>query len=303
MPNLSRSGLVWSVRDGLFVPLLDRASGVAQEILNPVPDSRGAPAVPMAAAALVGELRVTALALKADAFDPESGRPDYRRVAGGAGLQRLRERCTPMLHELDLALLRTRQERLAFWINLYNVLLIDAVIAYEIRRSVKEARGGLWGFFHRAAYAVGGHRFSLDEIEHGVLRANRGHPRVPGPQFRAGDPRLQYVLEVADPRVHCALNCGGASCPPIAAYDAERIDAELDAAARGFVNSPSGVEVRAGEGVARVSQIFRSYRGDFGGAAGVREFLASHLDDAATAAAIRSGALRLVWMPYDWSLA
>ncbi|MFN8559156.1 MAG: DUF547 domain-containing protein [Dehalococcoidia bacterium] len=33
-------------------------------------------------------------------------------------------------------------------------------------------------FFHRAAYRVGPYRFSLNEIEHGLLRNNR--PALPG---------------------------------------------------------------------------------------------------------------------------
>lgn len=50
--------------------------------------------------------------------------------------------------------------------------------------------------------------YSLDDIEHGVLRGNRPHPSSPEPLLRDGDPRLQFVMSRVDPRIHFALVCG-----------------------------------------------------------------------------------------------
>ena len=65
--------------------------------------------------------------------------------------------------------------------------------------------------FYRHAYKVGGLVFTLDEMEHGVLRCNRGHPSNPGiPTFQdENDPRRDLALKHFDPRIHFALNCGG----------------------------------------------------------------------------------------------
>ena len=65
------------------------------------------------------------------------------------------------------------------------------------------------------AYNVGGLLFTLDEIEHGVLRCNRGHPKDQKPLFSDEEPRISLALGSLDPRIHFALNCGATSCPPI----------------------------------------------------------------------------------------
>src|SRR5262249_33790817 len=147
---------------------------------------------------------------------------------------------------LDLATLSSRDARLAFWINVYNALVIDAVIAFHVRRSVTEGRLGLLAFFRRAAYVVGGYRLNCDDIEHGILRGNRGRPFVPGPQFGPADPRRALVVRPPDARVHFALNCASRSCPAIRAYDAEQIDRQLDLAARSFVAVDAKVEPSRG---------------------------------------------------------
>ena len=54
--------------------------------------------------------------------------------------------------------------------------------------------------------------FSLDDIEHGILRRNaRNHIEV-------GDSKLTHMVDKVDYRIHFALNCGAQSCPAIAFY-------------------------------------------------------------------------------------
>jgi hypothetical protein len=134
---------------------------------------------------------------------------------------------SPCLKHFDPNTLPSHQKRLAFWINLYNLLVIDAVIRLDISTSVTEGWLGVFRFFRRAAYNVNGLRFSLEDIEHGVLRANHGVPYFPGVHFSNDDPRREFVLKKFDPRVHFALNCASRSCPPIAFYEAEKLDREF----------------------------------------------------------------------------
>ena len=65
-------------------------------------------------------------------------------------------------------------------------------------------------FFDTTRWLVGDLCFSLDDIEHGVLRCNRGSPAKHNPQFAVTDTRWPLVLPEADfdPRIHFALNCG-----------------------------------------------------------------------------------------------
>ena len=76
------------------------------------------------------------------------------------------------------------------------------------------------------AYNVGGLLFTLDEIEHGILRVNKGHPKDGKPMFN-DDKRKKLMVESLDPRIHFALNCGAASCPPIRIYQKEKLDKQV----------------------------------------------------------------------------
>jgi hypothetical protein len=70
------------------------------------------------------------------------------------------------------------------------------------------------------SYSVGGRVFSLDDIEHGILRCNKIHPTSGLVAFRSDDARLPFALPAPlDPRIHFALNCGARSCPAIRACD------------------------------------------------------------------------------------
>lgn len=57
-------------------------------------------------------------------------------------------------------------------------------------------------------YNIGGRVYSLDDLEHGLLRGNKPHPSTGKTAFHQGDPRLQFVISELDPRIHFALVCG-----------------------------------------------------------------------------------------------
>lgn len=197
------------------------------------------------------------------------------------------------LHSVDPAALRGGDARTAFWVNLFNALVLDTIAGFGVRRSVRESPG----FFRRAAYRVGSERYSLEVIEHGLLRGNR--PPLPGlpPPFRPGDPRVAFGPDRPDPRVHFALNCGARSCPPIAAYDAARLPEQLETAAAAFINAEG---VREEDGGLTLSPLFQFYAEDFGGEAGARAWLGHYLVDPALRARVAREPLRMG--DYDWSL-
>ncbi len=102
-------------------------------------------------------------------------------------------------------------------------------------------------FFKKYKYLVGGLVYSLEDIEHGILRKNDNFNtsllslisfyfkgRGNGTRFLKNDPRRKFILEEVDPRIHFALNCGAKSCPPILVYEEDDLDAELDIATRNF---------------------------------------------------------------------
>lgn len=156
--------------------------------------------------------------------------------------------------------LRDRPVALAFWINVYNALTIHGAVAAGVKKSVLDVKG----FFRRTAYRIGPWVFSLDAIEHGLLRENRGHPaRLFLPQLAPWDGRRSLIVRPMDIRIHFALNCGAASCPPIRHYTAEKIDAQLDLAAGSFL-SGGGVRIDPATGKVRLSRLLLWFWRDFG---------------------------------------
>mgnify|MGYP005838096359 CR=1 FL=1 len=237
-------------------------------------------------------------ALKAAAIDERGAQVDYtalRQSAAFAAYQNL----IGALPHFDPTQLVGRAEQLAFWINLYNCLVLHAVIAFAVRQSVAERAFGL-AFFRRAAYSVGGVRLCCDDIEHGILRANAGHPFLVGAQFAADDRRLAWVVRPLELRLHFALNCASRSCPPIGAYDADQLERQLTNAARFFVDQETAL---SDDGL-RLSAIFKWYARDFGGQQGVRDFLLAHLPegDARHAYLQAHAQPKFSYASYDWAL-
>jgi hypothetical protein len=180
-----------------------------------------------------------------------------------------------------------RAEAFAFWANLYNALTLKVVLDRHPVRSIRDIRStgvpfdprqfnGPW---RTRLVTIEGRAMSLDDIEHGVMR----------PTFR-------------DPRVHYAVNCASIGCPNLRprAFRAATLEADLDDAARGFVNHPRGVTVQP-DGRLRVSSIYHWFKEDFGGTdAGVIAHLRSHA--APPLAARLAQATAIAGHDYDWAL-
>ncbi len=180
-----------------------------------------------------------------------------------------------------------RAEAFAYWANLYNALTLQVVLGRYPVASIRDIRStGVpldpWQFngpWRTRLVTVERRRLSLDDIEHEIMR----------PTFQ-------------DPRVHYAVNCASIGCPNLRprAWRAETLEAELDEAARDFVNHPRGATLRADGGLV-VSSIFHWFQEDFGGNdAGVIAHLRQHA--APELAARLDGVRRVAEHTYDWAL-
>ncbi len=127
--------------------------------------------------------------LKARFIDAEKGVVHYRAIRGSEEFERYKD-LTKGLQSFDLRSLQERNRRLAFWINIYNTAVIHGVIELGLDKSVKEVSG----FFDRVMYEIGGFRFSLNDMEHGILRGNRRHPYGLLKPFRKKDPRMEFAI-------------------------------------------------------------------------------------------------------------
>ncbi len=184
---------------------------------------------------------------------------------------------------------------------------------------------GRWKFFGRANYLIGGLSYSLDDVEHGVLRCNAPHPYKLQSQFSSEDARCGAALLTLDPRVHFAMVCGAKSCPPVRVFRAASVEQELHEAATTFCSDPGNVEVDAEKRTLAVSRILYWFSKDFGrGAAGdvafnyiqqyaegeVGRALGAQPSGAASAGAsgwfssgnARTNGWKVSFKEYDWSL-
>ncbi len=181
-------------------------------------------------------------------------------------------------------------EKAAFWTNVYNALVIAGVRREGLTGDLRAQRG----FFHRTAITVADLRWSLHQIEHGILRCNRPAPWTFWRPLRTADPRLPYVLPAFDARIHFALNCGARSCPPIRAYTAAGWGAELEIAARSYFSSEVSVDT---DGAVRLPYLLRLYSRDF---PDPRAFAIYYAPDDAATKLLAGAPIR--WAAYDWTL-
>lgn len=201
------------------------------------------------------------------------------------------------LHSLDPASLAGDDTRLAFWLNVYNALLRQALFRTNARGSVRLK----FGLFSRSAWCIGGRRFSLDLIEHGLLRGNARIPLSWRRAAREGDPRLDAAPRVRDPRVHFALNCGARSGPPVRTYLSGAVSKQLDLATAAYFATEARLDRE--RGVVTLPRLMKYFRADFGTREDALRFAASHFDAAdGEWLRVHLGDVRVRHSPYDWTI-
>ncbi|KAJ4878709.1 hypothetical protein Rs2_43727 [Raphanus sativus] len=129
------------------------------------------------------------------------------------------------------------EEKLAFWINVHNALVMHAFLAYGIpQNNVKRVL-----LLLKAAYNVGGHTVSAEAIQSSILGCKRSHPRqwlrllFASKKFKAGDERLAYAIDHSEPLLHFALASGSHSDPPVRVYTPKRIQQELETSKEDYI--------------------------------------------------------------------
>ena len=283
------------IKDHILNRVLGTPPGAALNTSAP-PDRIG-----FVPANLAGELKRCMSSIQSEAITGDGSRVDYQMIRASQSYVEYRA-LTNLLSGFDLRTLESRADKLAFWINLYNSLVIDAVIQEDVKVSVTESWLGILGFFQKSAYWVNGLRFSLADIEHGILRQNRGIPYFPGAQFATSDYRKNFVIDPMDLRIHFALNCASLSCPPIQFYSPEDLDMQLDLAASNFINQD--LEIGKKEKHITISRIFSWYRQDFGGNHRILNYLSNHLKDPVLSSWFKENLdeIKIRFQPYDWTL-
>lgn len=189
-------------------------------------------------------------------------------------------------------------EPIAFWINAYNATVVLAARACAPGEPVTS----IAGLFDRQRLTVCGHGYSLDDIEHGLLRGNAPkYGRWHGP-FGRDDPRLVFTPRLYDERVHFALFSACRSSHALHVFGAQTVADELEAAVRDCIRR----DVRVAEDGTwiEVPRLFKWYPADFGGEPGVMDFVLARIDNEAVVDRVdaRRGDVKLLYKAFDWTL-
>ncbi|KAG9440860.1 hypothetical protein H6P81_021025 [Aristolochia fimbriata] len=131
------------------------------------------------------------------------------------------------------------EEKIAFWINIHNTLVMHAYLAYGVpQNSIKRS-----SLLVKAAYNIGGQTINADKIQTSILGCRTSRPGqwlrtffFPRMKLR-GDDMQSYAIDHSEPLLHFALCTGSHSDPPVRIYTAKRVFQELDAAKEEYIKA------------------------------------------------------------------
>jgi hypothetical protein len=179
-----------------------------------------------------------------EAWVDEAGMVDYSGLSSDrADLDRYVEAIGRISPENRPDLFPTREDRLAYWINAYNALVFQGVLARGPEEdSVWTGMVSGLGFFGLKKYTLGGRVLSLKTLEDDLIRE-----------------------PFQDPRIHAALNCASIGCPrlPRRAFEPATLHEDLEAAMAEFVAGDLNVTVDHEQKTVTLSKIFDWFEGDF----------------------------------------
>ena len=181
--------------------------------------------------------------------------------------------------------LESRKEQLAFWINAYNAYTIKLIVDRMPLNSIRDIGLGLpvlFGPWSIEMANVGGRVYTLNEIEHDIIRDR-----------------------FSDPRIHFALVCASRSCPELRkeAYEGPVLEAQLEEDSRRFVNDITRNSFEPSTRTAFLSRIFDWYASDFEKKAGdVRKFVAAYVTGEEARRLLQDPESDIDYLTYDWSL-
>ncbi|MDA7977657.1 MAG: DUF547 domain-containing protein [Pirellulales bacterium] len=172
---------------------------------------------------------------------------------------------------------------LAYWINAYNAITVKGILREYPTKSIRDHTSSLFGYniWKNLKVRVDGKEYSLDDIEHAVLR------------------------KLGEPRIHFAIVCASIGCPRLLAqaYTPDALEEQLTANAKAFFADRSKFQADPTRETLYVSPILDWFGADFGGSTAERlRQIAPYLPDATSQRMAHSGAVRLKFLDYDWNL-
>ena len=211
------------------------------------------------------------------------GMVDYAAWTASRADRRALEQYLRQLGCVSLGKAASRQAKLAYWINVYNALTIHGILREYPTRSIRNHTARLWGYniWKELLLWVDGKRYSLEQIEHEVLR------------------------KLGEPRIHFAIVCASIGCPKLKneAYTARGLESQLAAAARDFFADAAKFRVDAAAKTLYVSPILKWFATDFGTTQAQQlRTISPYLPSATARRVAADRSVSVSYLGYDWSI-
>lgn len=161
----------------------------------------------------------------------------------------------------------------AFWINTYNAYTIKIILNNYPLKSIRDIKIDGKTAWKIPFVKVGQKRYTLDQIEHEILRK-----------------------KFNDPRIHVGINCASVSCPRLwnFAFTEDNIAYSLDNLMKVFINDTTRNKISKNN--VALSEIFNWFSKDFIKNGTIISYLNTY-------AAIKiSEKASIKYLTYDWSL-
>jgi hypothetical protein len=177
----------------------------------------------------------------------------------------------------------SKESTLAFWINAYNAVTIRGILREYPTTSIRNHTARLFGYniWHDLQLYVGGQPYSLEGIEHEILR------------------------KMSEPRIHFAIVCASIGCPRLLneAYVADRIEEQLTDNSKDFFSRRQNFRHDMSAKRFELSSILSWFDEDFGKNQKQQlKTIAPWLPTPAAQQAARSGSVSISYLSYDWNL-
>lgn len=158
-------------------------------------------------------------------------------------------------------------EKLAYWVNLYNAIVMKMVIDHYPIKSINDLENP----WKKKSITINNKEYSLDDIEHKVLR------------------------KMNEPRIHFLLNCAATSSPKLwnRAYTSRNITQALEEKTIEYINDPSKNLV-ASDNV-KLSKVFEWYAKDFDNG-NIKNYVNQYAREKI------QNSIKIAYLEYDWSL-
>ena len=193
---------------------------------------------------------------------------DYQKLKDNG----LLETAYQQLAKFPVKQLESQEEKLAFYINAYNILALKMVLDHFPLDSIKDIGNFFSPVWNKTAGKINGKNVSLDDVEHQIIRP------------------------MGEARIHMAIVCASVSCPDLRnePYSAANLHEQLEDQTHKFLNNEQKGLTLSKNNI-RISKIFDWFEKDFKKSGGVEVFIRRYKPDLPVLSIATD-------IPYDWSL-